>query len=129
MFVAAAGVRSTGFSTASRRVLLRRIAAGVGATSALGAVSGARLAGAVSGAAAIMGAVWGAAGTSKAGRLSLLRRGAEGTTGAVGTVVETGSVEAVPAGGISASGLVGVRGLVTVGAASARCRPARKGRD
>ena len=143
----AGGVISAGWSTASRRVLLRRVAGGAGGTSGMGAVSGAELSGTVvgaatlmgavsgaelsgtgAGAATLMGAVSGAGGTSKAGRLSLLRRSPVGT-GAVGTVGETDSLGTVPAGGMSATGFVGVKGSVTDGTASARCRPARKGRD
>ena len=73
----------------------------------------------------------GAGGVSKAGRLSLLRRGAAeaGSVGADVGAVGIGSVGAGSAFGTSASGLVGVIGVVTTGAASARCRPARKGRD
>ncbi|MGX9899405.1 hypothetical protein ACW0JT_05060 [Arthrobacter sp. SA17] len=112
-----------------RRVLLRRVAAGVGPSSAMGAVSGAALLCTVAGTASVTGAALGAGGTSKAGRLSLLRRVRVGTgavgsgsvgTGTVGiTVVETGSVGAVPRLGSSAAGFVGL-GVLTDAAASAR---------
>ena len=143
---AGSGVLPIGFSTAARRILFRRVIAEAGGTLAMSAVSGAEAWGAASGAASVTGAMLGAGGTSKAGRLFLLRRSVGigwvgsgsagiGWVGSVGTctvgitVVETGSVEAVPRVGASVSGLVGVTGLVTGGAASARCRPAFKGRD
>ncbi|WP_457962597.1 hypothetical protein M1E17_13730 [Arthrobacter sp. D1-29] len=65
------------------------------------------------------GADSGVGGTSKAGRLSLLRRSAP----------DAGPAGEDPASGFSAWELVGVSGVVMACAASARCRPARKGRD
>lgn len=98
-------------------------------------LTGAELTGADAGGASAIGEVSGAVGTANAGRLDLLRRSAPeagspgADVGAVGTsVVGIASVGFDPAFP-SASGIVGVSGLLMNGSASARCRPARKGRD